>query len=213
VDAKCDSCDVVLELVACGERYVSQRETRGCLLTGAGRQYGFTARTMLPFIVLGQNLPISFTAALFVIALHLSAPDVNPNASEAQKSKDKTQHAHPKQTPIASLTLPTLLLNATLLAQPSLRRHPGFSYLLLAERLLLVLPHTGLLKITRSDVHRSAAISGGFVVANLAMLRHELSVSNVFSALVWKGQAVKTMGWDAVLSAVVYGVLGWGGGV
>lgn len=177
-------------------------------LTESGRQYGFTAKTMVPFIVLGQNLPISFTAALFIIQLHLSAPDVNES-----KAGNEKEHAQPKQKPIASLMLPTILLNATLLAQPSLRGHPGFSYLLLAERLLLLAPHTGLLKITSADMQRSAAISGGFIVANWAMLRKDLNVGDVLTALVWKGQAVKTMGWDAVLGAVVYGALSWGGGI
>jgi hypothetical protein len=163
---------------------------------------------MLPFIILGQNLPISLAAALFIIKLHLSSPDVQTDAASS-----KATEKQPKQAPIASLTLPTLLLNATLLAQPSLRNHPGFSYLVLAERLLLVLPHTGLLKMTSPDIQRSAAISGGFIVANWGMLRHGLSVSGVLSALVWKGQAVKTMGWDAVLGGVVYGALAWGGGV
>ena len=165
---------------------------------------------MIPFIILGQNLPISFTAALFIIQLHLAAPDVSSNNISNSK---QTQHAQPKQQPIASLMLPTIILNAILLAQPSLRGHPGFSYLLLAERLLLVLPHTGLLKLSNADVQRSAAISGGFVVANWAMLRKDVSVGGVLNALVWKGQAVKTMGWDAVLGAVVWGILSWGGGV
>lgn len=176
-------------------------------LTESGRQYGFTLKTMLPFIMLGQNLPISFTAALFIVQLHLSAPDIN-NAE-----KETSSHAQPQRKPVASLMLPTLLLNATLLALPSLRRHPGFSYLVLFERLLLVLPHTGLLKINAADLQRSAAISGGFVVANWAMMRKSLHIYDVLTALVWKGQAVKTFGWDAVLSAVVYGVLSWGGGV
>ncbi|KAF3048679.1 hypothetical protein E8E11_004948 [Didymella keratinophila] len=176
-------------------------------LASKGRQYKITPRTMIPFIVLGQNLPISFTAALFIVQLHLSAPDINDTGRE------KTTHAQPKQKPMVSSMLPTLLLNATLLAQPSLRGHPGFSYLLLFERLLLVLPHTGLLKINAADMQRSAAISGGFVVANWAMMRKSLMVRDVLTALVWKGQAVKTMGWDAVLSLVVYGVLSWGGGV
>jgi hypothetical protein len=162
---------------------------------------------MIPFIVLGQNLPISFTVALFIIQLHLAAPDV------AETGKTKQVHDQPKQRPVASLALPTIILNAMLLAQPSLRGHPGFSYLLLAERLLLILPHTGLLKLSNTDIQRSAAISGGFVIANWAMLRNDVNVKDVLTALVWKGQAVKTLAWDAVLSAVVYGVLSWGGGV
>ncbi|KAF9697785.1 hypothetical protein EKO04_004475 [Ascochyta lentis] len=175
---------------------------------GKGRQYGFTAKTMVPFVILGQNLPISFTAALFIIQLHLAAPDVAGN------NKRRTQtHVQSKQKPVASLMLPTILLNATLLAQPSLREHPGFSYFLLGERLLLLLPHTGLLRLSDADIKKSVAISGGFVVANWAMLRKDTAVRDVLTALVYKGQAVKTMGWDVVLCTVVYGALSWGGGV
>jgi hypothetical protein len=163
---------------------------------------------MIPFIILGQNLPISFAISLFIIQLHLAAPDVAGNTP-----KSSTTHAQPKSKPIASLMLPTILLNALLLAQPSLRGHPGFSYLLLAERLLLLLPHSGLLKITDADMRKSAAISGGFMVANWAMLRKDVVIGDVLTALVYKGQAVKTLAWDAVSSAVVYAVLSWGGGV
>lgn len=94
-----------------------------------------------------------------------------------------------------------------------MRGHPIFSYLILAERLLLVLPHTGLLKLSDVDIQKSAAISGGFVVANWAMMKKDVAVGDVLTALLSKGQAVKTMGWDAVLGVVIYGVLGWGGGV
>lgn len=167
---------------------------------------------MLPFILLGQNLPISFTAALFIMHLHLRAADERP-ATVSTKKTDNPERAQPTQKPIASLMLPTLLLNATLLALPRLRNHPGFPYLVLFERMLLVLPHTGLLRLSAADVQRSAAVSGGFVVANWAMMRKSVVVRDVVTALVWKGQAVKTMGWDAVLSGVVYGVLSWGGGV
>lgn len=163
---------------------------------------------MVPFIVLGQNLPISFAISLFIIQLHLAAPDVS-----GSNKKQAQTHAQPKQKPIASLVLPTILLNVALLAQPSLRGHPGFSYFLLAERLLLVLPHTGLLKLSDAGIKKSAAISGGFIVANWAMRRKDVAVGDLLAALVYKGQAIKTMGWDAVLSAVVYGVLSWGGGV
>jgi hypothetical protein len=163
---------------------------------------------MIPFIILGQNLPISLTAALFVIQLHLAAPDVAGN-----KSKQTQPRSQPRQKPVASLMLPTILLNATLLAQPTLRRHPGFSYLVLGERLLLLSPHTGLLRLSDADIKKSVAISGGFVVANWAMLRKETAVQDVLTALVFKGQAVKTMGWDAVLGLVVHGALSWGGGV
>jgi hypothetical protein len=163
---------------------------------------------MIPFIILGQNLPISFTAALFIIQLHLAAPDVAGDDEKRARTNIQSRHK-----PIASLVLPTIFLNAALLAQPSLRGHSGFSYLILAERLLLLLPHTGILKLTDAEMKKSWAISGGFIVANWAMLRKDVAVTDVLTALVYKGQAVKTMGWDATLSAIVYGVLSWGGGV
>ena len=171
------------------------------------RQYNFTTKTILPFILLGQNLPISFAMALFIIQLHLSAPDVLGSKNKKQ------QNPQPKRAPLASSLLPTIILNAMLLATPTLRSHPGFSYMVLAERLLLFLPHTGLLKLSDADLQKSAAVSGGFVAANWAMMRKGMVTKDVFTALLWKGQAVKTMAWDAVLSAVVYGVLSWGGGV
>ncbi|KAG9197753.1 hypothetical protein G6514_001088 [Epicoccum nigrum] len=176
-------------------------------LGNKARQYNFTTNTMLPFIFLGQNLPISFAMALFIIQLHLSAPDGQGSKNERQ------QNPQSKRAPLASSLLPTIIFNAMLLATPTLRSHPGFSYLVLAERLLLFLPHTGLLKLSDADMQKSAAVSGGFVAANWAMMRKGLITKDFFTALLWKGQAVKTMAWDAVLSAVVYGALSWGGGV
>ena len=136
------------------------------------------------------------------------APDVAGKIQQETK-----RHERPQKKPIASVIFPTILLNAILLAQPSLRGHSGFSYLLFAERLLLLLPHTGLLKLNDADIKKSAAISGGFIVANWAILRKNFAVRDVMTALVYRGQAVKTMGWDAVLSAILYGVLSWGGGI
>lgn len=183
------------------------------LTVRTAQQYGLAPKTTLPFIILAQTLPVSFTAALFIALLHLSSPDLRTHGAATSNDETPRRSAQPKQNPIASLMLPTLLLNATLLAQPSLRSHPGFAYLVLFERLLLVLPHAGLLNIAAADVRRGAAVSGGFVVANWGMLRRSLAVKDVLAALVWKGQAVKTMGWDVVLSVVVYGMLSWGGGV
>lgn len=163
---------------------------------------------MIPFIILSQNLPISFTAALFIIQLHLVASDVVKKTPQDMKRYEQHQ-----QKSVASLIFPTMLLNVILLAQPSLRCHAGFSYLLLAERLLLLLPHTGLLKLHDADIKKSAGISGGFIVANWATLRKSVTVRGVMTALAYRGQAVKTMGWDAVLGVILYGVLSWGGGV
>lgn len=163
-------------------------------------------KTVLPFIVLGQNLPISLTAALFIIHLHLHAPDL-------ASAEPPSLPARPQRRKPASLTLPTLLLNAICLALPRLKTHHSFTALLLASRALLALPHTGLVNVEKREVQRSIAISGGFVVANLAVLRRSVSVGSVLGALVGRGGAVKAMGWDAVVGTVVYGALSWGGGV
>ncbi len=162
---------------------------------------------MLLFIILGQNLPVSFAVALFIIQLHVSAPDI------VGSKEDNQLGAQPKRKPIASPLLPTIILNAVLLVQPSLRTHARFAYLVLAERALLFLPHTGLLKLSDGHLRKSASVSGGFVVANWVMLSKDVNIKDVFTALVCKGQAVKTMSWDAVFSMVIYGVLSWGGGV
>ncbi|KAH6629171.1 hypothetical protein C7974DRAFT_412990 [Boeremia exigua] len=173
-------------------------------LAHKARQYNFTPTQILPFIVLGQTLPISFTAALFIIHLHLSAPDL---------VGQKQQHPEQPNRPIASPLIPSILLNALLLAQPPLRSHPNFSFLVLAERVLLTLPHTGLLRLGGAEAKKSAAVSGGFVVAHWAGLRKGVSVWGVCRALVGGGGAVKALGWDAVMGVVVWGVLSWGGGV
>ncbi|KAJ8108797.1 hypothetical protein OPT61_g7917 [Boeremia exigua] len=205
--------DFAIQLVADGESAVwtqlSILATWGwnLWLGQKGRQYGLSSKTMILFIILGQTLPISFTVTLFIIQLHLLAPDM------VGIGKEKQSGTQLKQQPIASSLLPTIVLNAILLALPSLRGHPGFSYLVLAERALLFLPHMGLLRLSDADLTKSASIAGGFIVANWAMLRKSINIRDVATALMWKGQAVKTMGWDALLSLVVYGVLSWGGGV
>lgn len=76
-----------------------------------------------------------------------------------------------------------------------------------------MLPHTGLLKLSGKEMQKSAAVSGGFVVANWAMGRKEFGVGDLLAKLVGGGMAVRTLAWDALLSALVYGVLSWGGGV
>ncbi|KAF2998552.1 hypothetical protein E8E13_005404 [Curvularia kusanoi] len=138
-------------------------------------QYNLPLHKTLPFTLLAANLPTSFSAALFIIQLHLSSPDILSSGTPVrQQQKQQQQPAPPKPKPLTSPLLPTILLNAMLLATPTLRNHASFSYLVLAERLLLFLPHTGLLKLSKRDIESSVAVSGGFVVANWAMLRKGL---------------------------------------
>ncbi|OAK96735.1 hypothetical protein IQ06DRAFT_282158 [Phaeosphaeriaceae sp. SRC1lsM3a] len=165
------------------------------------------ASTMRNFILLSQILPISFTATLFLIQCHLSIPDIQPTpAKELAKPQRKS--------PIASLHLPNILLNASLLALPSLRAHPIFSGLVLFERLILLLPHTGLLKLRPADMDRGLIVSAGFIVAGQWQGRKAgMRVGSELKALSHGGYAVKALGWDAVLGAVVWVCLEWGGGV
>jgi hypothetical protein len=177
----------------------------------AARQRKFDASTMRTYILLSQILPISFTVTLFIIQLHLSSPDIQPPTPAEDPTQ--SQSPPPRRKPLASLQLPNILLNASLLAQPSLRGHPVFSSLLFFERAILLLPHSGLISLRDSEIIKCITVSGGFAVANAAMMRKDLTFGRVMGALKDGGYAVKALSWDAVLSLVVYGVLGWGGGV
>jgi hypothetical protein len=174
------------------------------------RRRNFDTRTMHMYILLSQILPISFTATLFIIHLHLTSPDLQPPPDPANSS---AKPANSKRKPIASLQIPNLLINAALLAQPALRNHPVFSSLLFFERAMLLLPHSGVVQLRDSEVVKCITVSGGFVVANAAMMRQGLEVGSVLGALRDGGFAVKALGWDAVLGVLVFVVLGWGGGV
>jgi hypothetical protein len=118
-----------------------------------------------------------------------------------------------RRKPLASLQLPNILLNASLLALPSLQSHSIFSVLLLFTRVILLLPHSGLITLKDSEIVKCITVSGGFAVANAATIREDLTFGGVVSALGNGGYAVKALGWDAVLGFVVYAVLAWGGGV
>lgn len=160
---------------------------------------------MRTFILLSQILPISFTATLFLIQAHLSSQDIS--------SKPREKLANPRK-PMATLHMPNMLLNASLLALPSLRAHPIFSGLVLFERLILLLPHTGLLKLRMSDMDKCLIASAGFIVAGQWQgIKAGMNVGSEVKALVHGGFAVKALGWDAVLGAVVWTCLEWGGGV
>ena len=166
---------------------------------------------MRNYILLSQTLPISFAVSLFLIQLHLSSPDIAP----AQTSKDPaTPVAAPqRRKPIASLQLPNILVNASLLALPRLRSNSIFMVILLVTRAVLLVPHWALMSLKDSDVVKCITISGGFVVANMAMMKKDFSPAALRGSLEDGGHAIKALGWDTVLGALVYIVLGWGGGV
>jgi hypothetical protein len=171
-------------------------------------------KTMINFILLSQILPISFTVSLFIMQLHLTAQDVQPT-SLPNASPTYSATAEPRVSP----HIPNVILNVLLLAQPFLRHKPVFSTLLFLERGILLLPHTGLLSLKNGNVVRCAAITGAFMATSLWVARQDLEVGNVLRVLGGGldegegGYAVKALGWDAVLGAVVYGVLVWNGGV
>lgn len=167
------------------------------------RQRTIETSMMRTYILLGQILPISLTASLFIIQLHLRAPEFkHGNAPAAARRK-----------PVASLQIPNILLNIALLALPALRADATFSPLVLFERVVLLLPHSGLLSLRESEIAKCITVSGGFLVANVVRLSKELSIASVLLTLRVGGYAVKALSWDALLGAVVYLVLGWGGGV
>lgn len=202
---------------------------------------------MRKFILLSQILPISFTATLFIMQLHLDSPDIRVDSGPMQHSDTKTGEkqqepenengngngngklvhkdnptystatttSRTRNKPLATLQIPNILLNACLLALPALLSHPIFTFLLLFQRAILVLPYSGLVSLRDSEVAKCITISGGFVLANAVMMNKKggLSVWSVLGALGGGGHAVKAVGWDGVVGGVLVGVLGWGGGV
>jgi hypothetical protein len=164
---------------------------------------------MQNFILLSQILPISFTVCLFLIQLHLSSPDI-----QTPSPSSKTPAAPARRNPTASVHLPNILLNAALLALPPLRSHPIFSSLVVLARFVLLLPHTGLISLRESDIDKSLFVGAGFIVASQMMGgKRGLKMGSEAKALYHGGFAVKALGWDAVLGAVVWMCLTWGGGV
>jgi hypothetical protein len=175
----------------------------------AARFRRFDNARMRDFILLSQILPISFTVCLFLIQLHVASPDV-----QGENEKKGGEAERKKFNPIASMQLPNILLNACLLAQPSLRGHGIFSALVLFERLILLLPHTGLIGLREADIDKSMFVGAGFIVASQMMGgRKNVKFGSEVKALYDGGYAVKALGWDAVLGAVVWLCVAWGGGV
>ncbi|KAK3214932.1 hypothetical protein GRF29_19g1719127 [Pseudopithomyces chartarum] len=126
------------------------------------QQHALSTRTMIPFIALSQILPITFTACLFTIQLHLSALGVS-NSSPTPPPKPKTQPTVTPSKPSSNgipLLLPTLALNALLISIPTLSS-TLFIPALLLTRVILLLPHTGRLRARDQDVLQSVAVSLG----------------------------------------------------
>jgi hypothetical protein len=170
---------------------------------------------MQNFILLSQILPISFTVCLFLIQLHLASPDIQSPPPASSKKQAIAKSTPPiRRIPIASMHLPNILLNAALLALPPLRGHSIFSSLLVLARLILLLPHTGLISLRESDIDKSLFVCAGFIVASqMQGEKKGLKLGSEVKALYHGGYAVKALGWDAVLGAVVWVCLTWGGGV
>lgn len=175
---------------------------------------------MFPYIVLSQILPISFTACLFIIQLHLDAMGLSPGSNSPSKAKasNDSKATSGTKTPEpafkkSSLTLPTIILNAVLLALPSMNASQILIPAVLFTRLMLLVPHTGRIRFSQNDVLQSVSISFGFVVAGLTMLRGSTTFREVVSGVGKGGYAVKTLGYDAELALLVSAVLKWGGGV
>lgn len=166
--------------------------------------------------MLSQILPISFTACLFIIQLHLAALGVAPDQPNSEPQPEPTKNksvSTPKVYKKTTLTLPTILLNAALLCLPSLRHHAIFMPLVLFTRLVLFIPFSGRISLRDEQVVQSISISGGFVVANLAILRKVIGWRDFYAVLTMGREAPKTLAWDAQIGALVYAALAWGGGV
>lgn len=174
----------------------------------AARERKYDASMVRNYTLLSQILPISFTVLLFIIQLHLSSPDIaQTEASKEPKSAPR------RRSPIASLQIPNILLNAALLALPALRSNSIFMVLLLLTRAILLLPHSAIMSLRDADVVKCITVSGGFAVASVATMRKDLNYGGVLGSLGDGGYAIKSLAWDALLGLVAYAVLGWGGGV
>ncbi|EMD64362.1 hypothetical protein GGP41_006782 [Bipolaris sorokiniana] len=175
------------------------------------RERKYDASMVRKYTLLSQILPISFTVLLFIIQLHLSSPDISP--TETSKEPAKPKSVPRRRSPIASLQIPNILLNASLLALPALRSNSIFMVLLLLTRAILLLPHSAIMSLRDADVVKCITVSGGFAVASVATMRKDLSYGGVLGSLGDGGYAIKALAWDALFGLIAYAVLGWGGGV
>ncbi|KAF2472493.1 uncharacterized protein BDR25DRAFT_220259 [Lindgomyces ingoldianus] len=180
-------------------------------IAGKAHESGLSPRKMFPFLILGQMLPISFTATLFI--LHLRLRLSFPLAQKFRQSPSNPQNpsqSSPKPFAIP-LTIPTALLNAILLLLPSLLRSRHYSHFfipgLLLTRLILLLPYSGFVLLADEDILRCMLLSGGFVVANMNILTKGYGIWDLTKGLWESGYAVRAMGWDAVVGVVVAAVV------
>ncbi|KAF1828548.1 hypothetical protein BDW02DRAFT_224142 [Decorospora gaudefroyi] len=86
------------------------------------KEHNINTSTMRPYILLSQILPISFTITLFIIQIHLSS--TNTQTQPPAKHSPHALPSNPHRNPIALLQLPNILLNVSLLLQPTLQ-HVG----------------------------------------------------------------------------------------
>jgi hypothetical protein len=163
---------------------------------------------MAPFLGLSQILPISFTATLFLLYLHIT-----PSATTSQKASDRPAQGAAKAEsqpstarPKVRLLVATIVFNALLLALPSSRESSAFIPMVLLTRLLLLLPHLGMTQTPSSEEWISAILlSGGFVVASVSLLGRGAAMRDIVNGLWRSGAAVKALGWDAVIGSLAAG--------
>ncbi|KAF2009636.1 hypothetical protein BU24DRAFT_473809 [Aaosphaeria arxii CBS 175.79] len=165
--------------------------------------HSLQTRTLLPYIALGQILPITFTTSLFALRLSF-LPTPSPKSSPP-----------PTNSSIRSSILHIPLLLLTLLFQslsfflPRFRRSNFFTGLVLVTRVFLLLPYAPrLLSTTRR--RPSTAGAGGYVtVAAVVALKLAGAVREVGGSEIGRvmtgegGWSVKALGWDAVVGVGV----------
>jgi hypothetical protein len=177
---------------------------------------------MFAFVALSQILPISFTVSLFLIRLQLAAQSSTGKKIAKQQKKDKgpspNQAKPTKKTPIRiSLPVSTIILNILILILGPLSKTPYFIPVVILIRLLLLFPHFGAVYVWSDDVWISCMLlSAGFVAANVNLVVAKSSQNwsrEVLNQLWDGGEAVKALGWDAVIGSAVAVWLGLGEGI
>ncbi|KAF2735897.1 hypothetical protein EJ04DRAFT_563038 [Polyplosphaeria fusca] len=194
------------------------------------RHRGLGRQTMRSYIVLGQILPASFSATLFMIHLQLLSIKAKTNGASAKtalvradspkkKRKDKKSESADGTNPTQSngvlakpapqshrafsLMLPTIMFNALLMILPPAQRSSYFIPLVLLIRFTLFLPHRIPLGKGADDMASSAVLSAGFVLANANFLHRGYSLRELARGLRTGGHAVKALAWDALISVLV----------
>lgn len=164
------------------------------------KQRGFGTKEMMAFYGLSQILPISFTAALFLLRLQLD--DKTGSAiSREKKNAVKPEGSSKIWIP---LTVSTLLMNALIVVSPALQHSTYLMPVVGLTRVLLLLPHLGFTGArSQEDWIGSISLSAGFVVVNGSFLLKGYGVDDLLGALWRSGQSVQTLGWDAVIGGIV----------